>query len=262
MSKVCQLYSGSSGNCIFIGDSSKGILIDAGVSAKKIKEGLDYIGIEPDNIKAIFITHEHTDHTSGLRVFAGRHNIPTFATAGTAEELEHSGCANGTFPLSVIGNGEIEIDGFSVNAFHTSHDVADSCGYVVTLPDQRKVAVCTDLGYVSETVHNAISGVDTIFIESNHDVDMLKNGFYTADLKRRILGVCGHLSNVDCASEILRLAQSGTTRFILSHLSEQNNTPFLAEKQTVSLLSDYDMERGKDYLLYISPKSLGDIVVF
>lgn len=249
MARVCQLFSGSQGNCTYIGTSESGILVDAGVSAKRIIEGLNQQEIPPTSIQGIFVTHEHNDHIKGLRVFAKKYNVNVYATALTLEELEYGGHLQGDFKAFPIDDGA-ELGGFKVTPFHTSHDAADSCGYRIELSDDRKVAVCTDLGYVSDTVRKGINGCDLVVIESNHDVTMLKNNInYPEHLKRRILGVGGHLSNLDCSRELPNLLKNGTTRIILSHLSRENNTPFIALKSALSELESAGAKRDVDFVI-------------
>ena len=262
MSRVCQLFSGSSGNSTYIGTSESGILVDAGVNAKRLTEGLDDIGITPEKIKAIFVTHEHIDHIRGVRVFASKHKTPVFATPGTLEVMDRDGHINGKFPVFSMEYEEIEINGFKVRNFQTSHDCAQSCGYTVTLPDSRSVAVCTDLGFVSGEVKHSVGGCDLVVFESNHDIDMLKNGAYPYYLKQRILGRIGHLSNENSANELPGFVERGTTRIILSHLSRENNRPLIAKNTAVAALSEYGMEAGRDYLISIAPPSNGELVVF
>ncbi|MBR2152273.1 MAG: MBL fold metallo-hydrolase [Clostridia bacterium] len=249
MARVCQLFSGSQGNATYIGTNSSGILVDVGVSAKRINDRLNELDIDPKSIKAIFITHEHTDHIKGLRVFAKKNNIDVYATSLTLEELEVGGHLNGDFNAFSMENS-VELDDFKVSSFHTSHDSADSCGYRIELSDDRKIAVCTDLGYVSDTVRNGIYGCDLVVLESNHDVNMLKaNIIYPEHLKRRILGVGGHLSNVDCSRELPNLVKNGTTRIILAHLSRENNTPFMALRASTTELENCGAKKDVDYII-------------
>ena len=262
MSRVCQLFSGSSGNSTYIGTSESGILIDAGVNAKKLTIGLNDIGVLPEMIKAIFVTHEHSDHIAGVRVFASRYNIPVFATKGTLEVMERDGHLNGKFPSFDMEYREIEVDGYKVTNFKTPHDCAESCGYRIELPDGRVVSVCTDLGFVSAEIRNSLRGSDLIVFESNHDVDMLKNGSYPYYLKQRILGKVGHLSNDSSAETLPFFVENGTTRIVLSHLSRENNRPLIAKSTAISILSDYNMKNGQDYLLYVAPQSGGEMLVF
>lgn len=251
MAKICQLFSGSSGNSTYIGSGNGGILIDIGVSAKRMTEALANIGVDPASLKGIFITHEHNDHVSGLRVFAARHHIPVFGPEGSMMALEECGHLCGVDGY-ILDMPQIAVGDFGVSAFTTSHDTKASCGYRVTLPDSQAVAVCTDLGFVSEAVRQGISGCNTIVLESNHDIDMVKTGPYPYHLKERILSRRGHLSNDACAAELPRLIEKGTTRLILSHLSRENNIPMLARRTAVVALKEHGMAEQKDYLLEVA----------
>lgn len=260
MSKIFTIASGSSGNCTFIGCGNNGILVDAGVSAKAITEGLSEIAFDPKKLSAILITHEHTDHINGLRVFANKHNIPIFASKETAEAISYEMCLSDG--LLNAFDGTLAIDAFEITRFATSHDCKGSSGYAVTLSDGKKCAVCTDLGYVSEEVRQALKGSSAIVFESNHDVNLLHKGSYPEHLKRRILSDKGHLSNNACAVELPKLVENGTTRIILGHLSRENNRPEIARNSAVAALMDKRMMENDDYLLYIAPPKLGKAVLF
>lgn len=260
MSRIFPLASSSSGNCTYIGHGKQGLLVDAGVSARTIAKSLESIGVEPSSICGIFITHSHIDHTSGLRVFSDKYNIPVFASPKTVEAISENAnvCPQNLNAVS----GNVKVGCFDVNPFCTSHDCAGSCGYVITLPDGAKCSVCTDLGFVSEEVHTAVKGSAAILLESNHDVTMLQNGNYPEHLKRRILSDCGHLSNVSCAAEVVKLVESGTRRIILGHLSRENNDPEIARSCTVAALIDKGFIENDDYILYIAPPKDGKVILF
>ncbi len=261
MSRFCSLFSSSTGNCTYIGTARESILIDAGVSAKKITNALTDRGVEPESIRGIFITHEHSDHVNGLRVLASRYHIPVYATAGTIRALEDAGTINGKFPvfeLSAQGQGAGDM---FIRFFHTPHDCSESCGYTVEMPDGRKIAIATDIGHITNEIMNAISGSDLAMIESNHDVGMLMNGDYPYMLKRRILSDKGHLCNEKCAEMASQLIRSGTTRFFLGHLSEHNNLPDLAFRTTYTTLLAEGAELDLDYMLTVNPKENGDSIV-
>ncbi len=260
MARFCSLFSSSSGNCTYLGSADGGVLIDAGVSAKQISLGLNGIGVDEKSINAIFITHEHSDHVKGLRVFASRHNIPVYATPGTLRELEKLGIINGKFPVAEI-DGEINCCDLLVKPFHTSHDVAESCGYSVTTSDDRKLCIATDTGIVTEEMREALTGSDLVLIESNHDVGMLRNGDYPYTLKRRILSDKGHLSNLACSEFITELIESGTTRFTLGHLSKENNIPALAYRTSQSALECIGAVENKDYILKVAGNGTPEMVV-
>lgn len=264
MARFCPLFSGSSGNSYYIGSSAAGILVDAGRTAKQLTEMMQSCGIETDCVKAIFVTHEHSDHVQGLRVLASRHHIPVYTSSGTLAALEQMNCLNEKFSSGVIGENGMECAGMYIKPFHTSHDSAESVGYLITTQDGRKVGISTDLGYMSQEVRGALCGTDLLVLESNHDVGMLSNGPYPYPLKKRILSEIGHLSNAACAEELCGFAQSGTTRFVLAHLSSENNTPELAYQTSLCSLRMAGMEEGTDFELCVAPREnkAGKVTIF
>lgn len=266
MARYCPLFSGSEGNCTYIGNADAGILIDAGVSAKRIETALLERGIDPRRITAVFVTHEHSDHIAGLKVLTKRYGMRVYATRGTMEALcEGDRVAVGTacFALPADNATVIEEGGCAVTAFTTPHDSRQSCGYRVQTADDRTVAVATDMGQMTQTVRAAITGCDLIQIESNHDIPMLCGGPYPDFLKQRILANTGHLSNPACAAELAALAKSGTTRFVLAHLSRHNNRPELAFHTARTALSDGGLLEGADYLMRVaSPEDTRGVMIF
>ncbi len=260
MSKICNLFSGSSGNCVYIENNDTAVLVDAGVSAKRITQALLQRDIDVSKIKAIFVTHEHIDHASGVRVFSTKNKIPVFATAGTFKGMEEKGFLSEKVDANVLEE-ETDIKNIGVKHFATSHDTYESCGYTFDLGNQ-KIAVCTDLGVITDEVDNAISGSSAVVLESNHDIKMLQNNSkYSFMLKRRILSEKGHLSNTACASQAVKLIESGTKRIVLAHLSQENNLPFLASETTESLLKMGGMKNGEDYLLSVAAPEDNDIII-
>lgn len=260
MSKICNLFSGSSGNCVYIENNDTAVLVDAGVSAKRITQALLQRDIDVSKIKAIFVTHEHIDHASGVRVFSTKNKIPVFATAGTFKGMEEKGFLSEKVDANVLEE-ETDIKNIGVKHFATSHDTYESCGYTFDLGNQ-KIAVCTDLGVITDEVDNAISGSSAVVLESNHDIKMLQNNSkYSFMLKRRILSERGHLSNTACASQAVKLIESGTKRIVLAHLSQENNLPFLASETTQSLLKMGGMKNGEDYLLSVAAPEDNDIII-
>lgn len=249
LSRICSLFSGSQGNCTYISNSHGSILIDAGVSCKQIETALRARDIEPSSIDALFVTHEHSDHIKGIRVFASRYGTKVYATKGTLNQLDDMQILNGKFQYDIITKSGIETAGMKIVPFSTSHDCVDSCGYVIYTYDGRKISIATDLGHVSDEVLSAVTGSDYILIESNHDVHMLEVGPYPYYLKRRILSNIGHLSNDMCAQLLPKLAQSGTTRFLLGHISQNNNLPQIAYHTALNSLNSCGLTLNKDFIL-------------
>ena len=262
MARFCSLFSSSSGNCTYIGTSGANILIDVGVSAKRTDEALRGIGVDPDDIDAIFITHEHSDHINGVRVFASKHNIKVYATPGTLTAMEKAGALSEKNVYEPVNPAGTEVNGFFVKPFATSHDAAESCGYTVLTSDSKRLAVCTDLGVMTDSVMNAVYGSELVLLESNHDVNMLLNGDYPYPLKRRILSEVGHLSNDACAETAVKLIDGGTTRLVLGHLSKENNHPGLAAQTTVCALSTAGMNENSDYLLEVAGGDAPHLIAF
>ena len=218
--------SGSSGNCLLLSSGSTHILIDAGISKRRIEQSLAQSGLSMREIGGVLITHEHSDHISGLKMLIKHCAPPIYAPRTVANRLR--GCLPEAEPyLRVIPvNEPFEIGGVSVTAFHTPHDTDESVGYRVE--GGGVFALATDMGHVTEEVFGALSGADTVLIESNHDEEMLRYGPYPVYLKRRILSDSGHLSNACCADLARKLALGGTRQIILGHLSRENNSPAIA----------------------------------
>lgn len=263
LARFCSLFSSSSGNATFLGSSKTGILIDAGVSAKRIKDALISREIDPRSISAIFVTHEHSDHIKGIRVLASSFNIPVYATAGTLRGLEEAGILNGKFPVCELSENGNEIGDLHIKSFKTPHDSLESCGFRIEFPDGRKAAVATDIGCVTNEVLGGVLGCDLVMLESNHDVGMLQNGPYPYYLKRRILSDRGHLSNENCAAVARDLVERGTARLFLGHLSTENNVPQLAFQTSLCTIDELGAKNGRDYILTVNPKeNTEDIVRF
>ena len=252
MARFCPLFSSSGGNSIYIGVAEDGILIDAGVSAKQLEQALWKIGVEPDSLRGIFITHEHTDHIKGLKVFTKKHNLRLYMTEGTYEALTKTDALDNARECIIMPKEGIEIGYMHIENFPTMHDAAQSCGYRVEVANGRKMAVATDLGVVTDEVMNAVTGCDLVMLESNHDVNMLQCGPYPYALKRRILGTKGHLSNDACALTASQLLKTGTTHFVLGHLSRENNIPQLAHQASSLALEQQGAREGDDYILRVA----------
>ncbi len=253
MLRYCALFSGSGGNSTYIGTANGGLLIDAGVSAKRIETALYQRCVDPRSIRAVLVTHEHSDHIAGLRVLCKRYGWPLIASNGTLSAMVEGNKIDACHRLYCIQDGQtVTIGAMEITAFATPHDSRESMGYRIASDDGKSIAVATDMGYITPTVTAAISGADLVHIESNHDLTMLRNGPYPYPLKRRIEGEGGHLSNCACAQVLPQLLQSGTTRFVLAHLSEENNLPMLARRTSVESLSAVGATEGNDYLLDVA----------
>ena len=233
------LYSGSGGNAAYLESDTTAILFDAGKSARRLCEALAEIGSSLSRIDAIFITHDHADHTSALETLAKKHDIPIHITSKSAEIFE--GERYSSLRERLVTHPplfEVTVGDLTVRSFPTSHDSRMSVGYTVELPDKSSIGIATDLGYVSDSVSEALTGCRAVMLESNHDVDMLTTGVYPRFLKERILSRRGHLSNPDSALFASRLAATGTKAFLLAHLSAENNTPSLALDEFLSAVAD------------------------
>lgn len=252
MAKVCQLFSGSSGNSILVSGNGCNFLVDIGVSAKRCENALLDVGVDPDSINGIFITHEHYDHISGIRVFAKKHKTPVFANYECIDAMLEAGTVDSGTSLELM-DCHTELGGIEIKSFAQSHDSASCVGYRFDMPDGKSVGVCTDTGFVTDNAKQILKGVDLIFIESNHEIAMVQAGSYSYMLKKRILGAKGHLSNFDCGEYIKTLAGDGTTRFVLCHLSRENNMPHIARQTAISALSEIGLKEDTDYRLYVSP---------
>ena len=251
MSKACQLFSGSSGNSIFVAGKGGKFLVDAGVSAKRIDEALSQIGENADDLTAIFITHEHTDHIKGLRVFASRHKIPVFSSEAVIDKMLYDGKIGEGVDTHYISE-DMEINGIEIVPVELSHDSVACHGYRFNMPDGRSISVCTDTGFITIPARKLLPGSDLMFLEANHEVTMLENGPYPYILKQRILSRKGHLSNDDCAEFATQLIKSGTTRLNLSHLSRENNYPDIAKQTVITALHNCGFKDGVDFRLTIS----------
>jgi len=243
--RFCTLYSGSGGNAAYLETPTARILIDAGKCARTLIGALKHIGVEMDSIDAIFVTHDHNDHVAALEVLAKKHPKPVhmlFKSALRYRATQPEALCK-CFWLYEKAPFTAKVGEVTVTAFETPHDSRASVGYRFEFPDGEKtvrVGYATDIGHVSEALREGLTGCEAIVLESNHDVDMLMDGPYPYDLKLRIRGKRGHLSNRECADLAAELAGQGTTHFLLAHLSEENNHPDLAYDETFSALAGYE----------------------
>lgn len=252
MARFCTLCSSSSGNSAYVGTASHGVLIDAGSNNKQLLLSFQRAGLSPDSVKAIFVTHEHDDHIGALRIFASKRQIPVYATGGTLSGLIGKGVIDGNFPYEKIMPDGVTVEDMHISYFPTSHDSKESCGFKIELPD-RTVGVCTDTGKITGDILRPLSDCDLVLLESNYDETLLDFGPYTASLKARIRSEIGHMSNVLCADTARELLESGVRRFVLGHLSRENNTPDRAFSCTNSVLKRTGAIEGRDYLIEVAP---------
>ena len=254
MARFCSLFSGSSGNCTYISSGQSGILIDAGVSAKRIREALNARGVDLSSIQGIFVTHEHSDHIAGVRVLAKQCGCPVYASKGTLTGMDKANALPETEIFALSAGESVAVGDLQVSAFATPHDTPESTGYAVETDDGTKLAVATDMGELLKPVFDILCGCDLILLESNHDVQMLRSGPYPPFLQERILGRRGHLSNAACAAALPSLVNAGVSRIILGHLSDHNNTPSLALDTSRSSLTEAGIDVGRDVRLSVAAK--------
>lgn len=242
--EFCTIASGSSGNCSYIGTEYTKILVDAGVSGKRITEGLAELQLTGADIDALFITHEHVDHIKGAGVFSRRFDVPIYATAETWAAMDGSiGKISPGNRRIVYADEVCPINDICVKPFAIPHDAAEPVGYTLCCGEKR-ITLATDIGHVTDTLRENITDSDILLLEANHDEDMLKKGSYPWRLKQRILGEKGHLSN-RAAGGLLREILTGRTRFVfLGHLSEENNDPRLAYETVDALLQEKRIKVG------------------
>lgn len=248
--KLCSLYSGSSGNCIYVGNDRTHLLVDAGVSGTKVVSALWHIGITPNQLDGILVTHEHTDHIQGVGVLSRKYDLPIYATEKTWLAMEKKVGQVSIKNMRQIQAGmDFYIHDVDISPTSIPHDAVDPVCYHF-MHQGKKVGVCTDLGYMPKSVYDTICDCDALLLEANHDLDMLNAGSYPFELKRRISGKLGHLSNETCANTLVRLA-GRVRQVLLGHLSQENNTEDVALSTIQSIL----MENG------ISAKDMGVAVL-
>ena len=243
--KIYSLGSSSSGNCTYIEENGDGVLIDAGFGVRNTCNFLKEAKIDENNVRAIFITHEHTDHICGLKSLCKRWDVPVYGSRATLEKLLEKDAVGADTKLYEINLKTAEIGSLAVSAFHTPHDSADSLGFIVS-NGKVNAGICTDLGYMPTKISKALENCNFVLLESNYDTAMLQAGNYPFQLKERIASNYGHLSNDDCAVQVGKLIERGTTHFLLGHLSQDNNRPDIADSTVQSHLLGYT--RGRDYL--------------
>ena len=260
VARVYPLFSSSKGNATFFGSNKGGILIDAGVSYKRLAQAMHDCELDVSAIKGVFITHEHADHVKGLKILTKNTGVTIYGQGKTLRNLIDNEIIHTSSQILEV-NMPVNVAGMEITAFDTPHDSVQSCGYRIKTEDGKTCALCTDLGHITKVVEENLRGCDLVLIEANYDEQMLNSGKYPPYVKNRIKSNHGHLSNISCAEQIAKLIQTGTTRFVLSHLSQENNTADIADRAVANQLGEF--QRNRDYILQIAPvQTEGEMVVF
>lgn len=257
MLELCTIASGSSGNCICVGTDRSHVLIDAGVSGKKIENGLKEFDMQAADMDAILITHEHIDHIAGLGVMSRRYHLPIYATEKTIEAIKNVksvGAIEEELFCPIVPGTEFCIGDMVLEPLHISHDAADPVAYKVK-NGTKKMAVVTDLGTYDDALVESLQGLDALLLEANHDVNMLQTGAYPYQLKRRILGDRGHLSNERSGQLLCRLLHDKFGAVILGHLSKENNYEKLAyEAVRMEVTLGENPYKADDFPMYVAQR--------
>lgn len=256
--RLCSIASGSSGNCIYVGSDATHLLVDVGISGKKIESGLNSLGLGGNDLDGILITHEHSDHISGLGVLARKYEIPIYATRGTITAIRRTknlGNLDDDLFREIKEDSKFTIKDLTVNPMRISHDAAQPAAYRFSYGSQ-KVAVCTDLGIYNDYTVECLKGMDALLIEANHDVNMLQVGPYPYYLKQRILGDRGHLSNENSGRLLSRILHDRLQTIVLGHLSKENNLPELAyEAVRMEITMGDNPYSANDFRLMVADRS-------
>ncbi len=247
--QVSVLASGSKGNCVLVREKNTAVLIDIGISTRKVKKELEKLHMDVKDLDGILITHEHIDHIRGLKTLVKNYQIPIYTRAKTFKAMPflHDlsiSCCNPLF------NDELKIGNLNIEHFSISHDAADPVGYTIKT-ENRKFTLATDLGFVSDVVKQALDNSDMIVLEANHDTNMLQNGVYPWSLKKRILSNRGHLSNNDAGWTLNNLSHTPDC-VVLAHLSEKNNTPKAALTTIKNILSQSNGINESNPLIHVA----------
>ncbi|MCH5257624.1 MAG: MBL fold metallo-hydrolase [Lachnospiraceae bacterium] len=256
--RLCSIASGSSGNCVYVGSDTTHLLVDVGISAKRIEAGAATLGLKLSEIDGIFITHEHSDHIKGLGVISRKYGIPIYATAGTIKEIRQTaslGEIDDSLFCSILPDQKYIIKDMTLYPMRTSHDAAEPVAYKIT-HDKKKVGIVTDLGCYNDYTIECMKDLDAIYLEANHDINMLQVGSYPYYLKRRILGEKGHLSNEAAGKLLAGLLNDHIEAVVLAHLSKENNLPELAyEAVKLELMMSDSGYKDGDFPIYVANRS-------
>lgn len=252
--RFAPLFTGSSGNAIYVGCGDTHLLVDAGMSGTRIVNELEKIGLHPGMLNALLVTHEHVDHTRGVGILSRKFNLPVYATPGTWEGmLEKVGAIDGCNHCELTPEQDFYIGEINIMPFSTPHDANQPIGLRFECRGAR-FCIATDLGCIKKGWMNHVLGADAVLLESNYDPDMLKAGSYPYDLKRRILSNRGHLCNEDAGSAAIELVNHGARHIVLGHLSKENNFPELARRCTEDSLLSAGIIPGEDVRLDVASR--------
>lgn len=248
----CSIASGSSGNCYLIASQDTKILLDAGVSGKRITESLIKIGIDPEEISAILITHEHTDHIKGAGIFSRKYDIPIYANHETWHMMRSQiGKVKEDNIKTFLTKEPFYLGDIQVKSFPIPHDAAEPVGFSF-YREETQISIATDLGYMTDVILDEIVHADFLVLEANHDIEMLKMGRYPWYLKKRILGESGHLSNIDAGKVLIHMLErnSKERQVLLAHLSHENNFPEMAYQTIKNILEEEKYFIGQHIHIY------------
>ncbi|MBQ2955789.1 MAG: MBL fold metallo-hydrolase [Clostridia bacterium] len=252
--RFCPLFSGSSGNSLYLGCNDTHLLVDAGMSGAKITTEMERVGLKPGDLSGILITHEHADHIAGAGILSRRYDLPIYANEATwAAMRDKLGNISEKNIMLFETGADFHIGSLDITPFSTPHDAAEPVGYSF-YAGRNKLSIATDLGTVKESWMRHIEESDLVLLEANHDVDMLKAGRYPYDLKRRILGNKGHLSNDSAGKAAVDLVKRGVRTIVLGHLSGENNFPELAYQSVCCALQSEGIEPGRDVALSVASR--------
>lgn len=240
---MCPLASGSKGNAVFVSTPDAAVLVDAGLSGIEIERRLSQVGETPDRLKAIIITHEHTDHVKGAGILSRRFDIPVYITPDTYRACKNLGKID-RLEFFECGTA-FEVSGLCVNPFSVSHDARDPAGLTLSYGG-KKIGIATDLGIANTLVKFHLSQSNALYLEANHDPKMLENGPYPWHLKQRIKSRTGHLSNQDTRDLVGEISHQNLSHLVLAHLSEENNCPEKAAHEVAKVLN------GSGTALYVA----------
>ena len=262
--RLCSIASGSSGNCIYVGDDHTHLLVDTGISKKRIDQGLTTLGIKGEEVDGILITHEHIDHIQGLGVYSRKYEVPIYATRGTIAGIR--ACRSlGKLPEGLLHEVDVDrrftVGTLEITPFAISHDANEPSGYRVE-NEEKAVAVATDLGKYDPYIVQNLRDLNAVVLEANHDIHMLEVGPYPYPLKRRVMGDKGHLSNESSGRLLCDILHDDLQYVVLGHLSKENNYEELAY-ETVKLEVSYGNNpyKGDDIPIMVAKRdTVSDII--